>query len=232
MRASRKAASEARAANWGNTLAGQRKAKTQARFDAIEAKEAEQKLRDEESTASREAERQRVIDHARQITKSSNENMQVLERYRQHSHTLDVLKKQAELKAEMAAQRRKAEEAEYQRMLAELQAANAEEQRKMDELRGRARQNQIEQQQQLDAVIKRRMAELKATEAEGRQMLESTQKRAMEDMQATIIKRDEAARCVTLQLPRPMRHRRLAGRPGLEPWLSTSTLASVESFHA
>jgi hypothetical protein len=192
-RAARKAASEARAAQWPNTLEALRRRKDQARKDAAAAHEASLVADDAASAAVREAERLAAIDAAKALVRQQTDKFKIVANYRARSYDMDVLAKQAALKAAAASARARADADEHARMLADLSAATEEDSRKLEAARAKARAQQEDQHRQIRAIIDRRIAALHETEEEGKRMLADIAARDAEATAAAYARRDAGA---------------------------------------
>jgi hypothetical protein len=192
--AQRKAASQARAEQWPNTLEATRKRKDQARKDAIAAHEARLVAEDEASMALREEQRKEAIVKAQELVKQQTDKYKILSNYRMRSYDMDVLKKQAELKATLTSARAREDDQYQQRMIDELNRATEEEAKKLEAQRAKAQRMQEERKAQISAIIERRMRELRETEAEGRAMLERIERDNQQAYAAAVARRDEGAR--------------------------------------
>lgn len=193
LRQTRKEASAARAARWPNTLEALRHRKEQTRKDMIAAHEAKLIKEDEESQAKREEERQQAIQRAHQMVKEQSEKFKIISNFRQRSYDMDILNTQNELKAQLANARRREEEQYHQKILADLAASTEEETRRLEAARAKAREQQLDQKRQIQAVIDRRIQEIKETEEQGKQMLIEIEKREKEAYDSLVAKRQQGA---------------------------------------
>lgn len=193
-RQTRKEASAARAARWPNTLEALRHRKEQSRKDMIAAHEAKLIKEDEESQAKREEERQQAIKRAQQMVKEQSEKFKIISNFRQRSYDMEILETQNQLKAQLANARRKEEEQYHQKILADLAASTEEENKKLEAARNKAREQQLDQKRQIQAVIDRRIQEIKETEEQGKRMLIEIEKREKEAYDNLVAKRQEGAK--------------------------------------
>jgi hypothetical protein len=193
LRETRHQASKERASRWPNTLEGLRKRKDKDRLDRAAETEAKYKILDAEDAARREAERQAILNKAKDFMEEQKEKIKVVKNYRQKSHDFDILRQQAELKAEMLAEQKKIEEEDYKRMLHDLAQTNAEEEGKIELQRRKAAALQAERKETLRLVIQRRLAEMAETEEAGRRQNAEIIQRQNESTAAAIARKELGA---------------------------------------
>ena len=193
LRETRHQASKERASRWPNTLDGLRKRKDKERLDRAVETEARYQILDAEDAARREAERQAILNKAKDFMEEQKEKIKVVKNYRQKSHDFDILRQQAELKAEMLAEQKKIDEADYKRMLHDLAQTNAEEEGKIERQRQKAAALQAERKETLRLVIQRRLAEMSETEEFGRKQNAEIVQRQLESTAAAVARKELGA---------------------------------------
>lgn len=167
LKAARKAASDARAARWPNTLAAMRRRKLSERSARLTAEEDARCAVDAEEEALRAEERVVALERAAAAFVADTDKMKMLHTERHGAHILEVRERQKALSAVKEGLRREADAEHFSELKARLAAA-AERDEAEAAQRARVRREVAKQQrEQLDEALAARIAASEAEKAEG-----------------------------------------------------------------